>query len=126
MMFSQEFEAEADYVGMYFMARAGYDIDGVEEFWRRMSAENPRGIRLAYTHPNNAARFVGLAATGEEIASSQSAGLPLRPRMRGEPQVAPAASPADAAQAQAPTPELETSPAASPGSDAISSTPEAP
>lgn len=84
MMFAQEFEAEADYVGMYFMARAGYSIEGVEEFWRRMSAENPRGIRLAYTHPTNAERFLVLAATRQEILSKRSRNLPLLPNREGE------------------------------------------
>jgi hypothetical protein len=97
-MFSQEFESEADYVGMYFMARAGYSVDGVEEFWRRMSAENPRSIRLAYTHPSNATRFVGLAATREEIAARVAAGQPLRPRMRGDAAEAAAAIPASLAE----------------------------
>ncbi len=87
-MFSQDFESEADYVGMYFMARAGYNIDGVENFWRRMSAEHPRSIRLAYTHPTTASRFVGLAATRTEIAQKVANNLPLRPRMRGESAVA--------------------------------------
>lgn len=84
MMFAQEFESEADYVGMYFMARAGYSIDGVEDFWRRMSAENPRSIRLAYTHPNNAERFLVLAATRQEILRKQSSNMPLRPNIEGE------------------------------------------
>lgn len=84
MMFAQEFESEADYVGMYFMARAGYNIDGVENFWRRMSAESPRSIRLAYTHPNNAERFLVLAATRQEILRKQNSNLPLRPNMEGE------------------------------------------
>ncbi|MET0182754.1 MAG: M48 family metallopeptidase, partial [Caulobacterales bacterium] len=56
-MFSQDFESEADYVGIYFMARSGYETEGVETFWRRMAAENPEGIRFAYTHPNYAERF---------------------------------------------------------------------
>ncbi len=83
MMFSQEFEAEADYVGMYFTARAGFEITGVEQFWRRMAAENPRGIRFAYTHPNTAERFMGLAAARAEIALKLAQGQPLLPNMRG-------------------------------------------
>lgn len=83
MLFSQEFEAEADYVGLYFMARAGYDITGAEAFWRRMAVEHPQSIRFAYTHPNTAERFVGIAAAREEIGLKQNLGQTLRPNMQG-------------------------------------------
>ena len=106
MMFAQEFEAEADYVGMYFMARAGYSIDGVENFWRRMSAESPRSIRLAYTHPTNAERFLVLTATREEILRKQNNNLPLRPNIEGE-HAAPEAAPATT-QTTSPTPPTPT------------------
>ncbi len=33
--FSVQFEREADYVGAYYAARAGYDISGAAEVWRR-------------------------------------------------------------------------------------------
>jgi beta-barrel assembly-enhancing protease len=89
MMFSQGFESEADYVGLYFMARAGYDISSAEQFWRRMAAENPRGIRLAYTHPNSAQRYLGLEAARQEIEIKRARGEPLRPNMRGERAAAP-------------------------------------
>lgn len=82
LMFSQEFESEADYVGLYFMARAGFSIEGAENFWRRMAAESPRGIRFAYTHPTTAERFVGLEAASAEIALKVSSGEELRPNMR--------------------------------------------
>lgn len=81
-MFAQAFESEADYVGLYFVQRAGYPIDGVEEFWRRMALEHPRGIRFAYTHPTTAERFLGLAAARSEIAAKIVAGQPLVPNMR--------------------------------------------
>lgn len=106
MMFAQEFEAEADYVGMYYMARAGYSIDGVEDFWRRMSAENPRSIRLAYTHPNNAQRFLVLAATRDEIHRKQSNNLELRPNMQGD-HAAPEPVSAVSEPVAAPAPEAE-------------------
>ncbi|MGE0293150.1 MAG: M48 family metalloprotease [Hyphomonadaceae bacterium] len=82
MLFSQEFEAEADYIGLYFMARGGYDVAGAEVFWRRMAAEYPRGIRFAYTHPNTAQRFVAIAATRDEIGAKVAGGQPLQPNMR--------------------------------------------
>jgi predicted Zn-dependent protease len=81
-MFSRQFEAEADYVGLYFVERAGYSIGGVEEFWRRMAVDHPRGIRFAYTHPTTAERFLGLAAARDEILAKRAAGQPLTPNLR--------------------------------------------
>lgn len=81
-MFSQEFESEADYVGMYYLVRAGYAADGVEDFWRRMAVENPRGVRFGYSHPTFAERFLSLPAIREEIASKVARGEPLTPNMR--------------------------------------------
>ena len=38
--YSQDFESEADYVGLYYLARAGIEVDGAAYFWRRMAAEH--------------------------------------------------------------------------------------
>lgn len=117
-MFSQDFESEADYVGIYFSARAGYDVTNVEQFWRRMAAESPRSIRFAYTHPNTAERFLGIAAARNEIALKIANGQPLRPNMEGDaptPATTVATAPAPSEPAQEPpqptpatTPEFET------------------
>ena len=92
--YSQEFETEADYVGLYLMARAGYDIAGSPNFWRRMGVRNPGSIRTnhAASHPSAPYRFVSLDKTVEEIERKKAAGLPLRPEMKAEP--VPAAAPA--------------------------------
>lgn len=87
--YSKGFESEADYVGLYFMARAGYDISDVESFWRRMAAENPQGITFGSTHPTSAERFVALAAARDEIRAKQLTGEPLRPRLKSDAAVAP-------------------------------------
>jgi len=42
--YSVAFEREADYVGAYYAARAGYDLTGAEEFWRSYSLESPDSI----------------------------------------------------------------------------------
>jgi predicted Zn-dependent protease len=83
--YSQEFEAEADYVGMYYMARAGYPMAGVEGFWRRMAAENPKQITMGLDHPSSAARFVAIAETRAEIEAKQRASLPLEPNLKSHP-----------------------------------------
>ncbi|MFO0389813.1 MAG: M48 family metallopeptidase [Alphaproteobacteria bacterium] len=67
LTYSVEFEEEADYVGLYVASRAGYDVNKMPMVWRRMSIENPDAIYNARTHPSNAARFVALQKTIDEI-----------------------------------------------------------
>ena len=38
---ASSFEREADYVGAYYAARAGYDLTGAEEIWRSVLAGRP-------------------------------------------------------------------------------------
>lgn len=82
--YSQEFEAEADYVGLYFTARAGYDIQDVADIWRRMAVENPGAITMGGSHPATAARFVALEAARDEIQAKQKDGRPLTPEMKAK------------------------------------------
>lgn len=77
--FSQDFEAEADYAGLYVMARAGYPIDDAPNFWRRMAVANPNGITHATSHPATPERFVALGAAIREIKDKQLANQPLLP-----------------------------------------------
>lgn len=79
--FSQDFESEADYVGMYFAARAGYKTDGVAQFWRRMAVESPVSIRFGNTHPTTAERFVRLEAANNELAQKRASGMSLAPNL---------------------------------------------
>ncbi len=94
-VFSQEFEAEADYVGLYLMARAGFRIDDVALFWRRMAVEHPGSIRnsLAGTHPATPERFLALEKSIAEIKAKQAAGKPLLPEKDDSPTPPPAVSP---------------------------------
>ena len=82
--FSKEFEADADYMGLYMAARAGYDIEGAPNFWRRMAVEHPGGIRENYmaTHPSTPARAAALQETIEEIEEKQRDGRPLTPEYK--------------------------------------------
>jgi len=80
--YSVEFEQEADYVGMYFMERAGYDTKNVANFWRRMAAENSgAGIDQRSTHPATAERFVAIEKTYAEIQQKIAAGRVLEPEI---------------------------------------------
>ncbi len=80
--YSQDFEAEADYVGLYYLARAGYPIDDAPKFWRRVAALNPKAVSHATSHPTTATRFVGLRNAVKEIASKLSDGQPLVPNFK--------------------------------------------
>jgi Zn-dependent protease with chaperone function len=80
--FGVEFEREADYVGAYYAARAGYDISDTEEVWRRFGREDPASIRLATTHPISAVRFVQMQKVIAEIAEKKRLGLPLLPNLK--------------------------------------------
>jgi hypothetical protein len=82
MTFSQDFEREADYVGMYILARAGLDIDHAANLWRRMATESPGSIKFATSHPTTAERFVRLEQAASEIHTKQAAGTPLVPEMK--------------------------------------------
>jgi predicted Zn-dependent protease len=82
LAFSQEFEAEADYVGLYYTARAGYGITAAPNFWRRMAVNHPRAIAHGTTHPNTADRFVALEAAAREIDAKRVVGLDLKPEMK--------------------------------------------
>ena len=80
--YTRPFESESDYVGMYYMVRAGYSPEGVEDFWRRLAVTNPKYVAKAKTHPTYPNRFLSIAATREEIKAKQAAGQPLIPNFK--------------------------------------------
>jgi len=77
--YSVDFESEADYVGLYIIARAGYDITKAPDFWRRMGAANPQSVTHATTHPSTPERFVALKASADEIHAKRARGEILLP-----------------------------------------------
>ena len=81
---SKKFEQEADYVGLYIMARAGIEIQESADFWRRFAAEIPKSIRRNFmsTHPSSPERFLAMEQTIEEIQLKREAGLPMVPEMK--------------------------------------------
>lgn len=81
---SQDFEREADYVGMYALALAGYPLNEAPRFWRHMAQADPSSIGLAHTHPTTAERFVRLERNVEEITWKRERGLTLRPEAEDE------------------------------------------
>ena len=86
----QAFESEADYVGIYYAARAGYSVTDAGDLWRRMAASHPEVIHVpaGSSHPSTATRFVALEEAVKEIESKQKAQQPLLPEMKNQPDVA--------------------------------------
>ena len=80
--FSVDFEREADYVGAYYAARAGYELAGAEEVWRAFSLEHPDSIRTVMTHPVTPVRFVQIQKVAAEIADKQRRNAPLIPELK--------------------------------------------
>jgi len=75
----REVEREADYVGLYMMARAGYDIEASPRFWRRFGPEHGPGIFGLPDHPGWRKRERSIRVAVAEIRRKQSAGMPLVP-----------------------------------------------
>jgi hypothetical protein len=81
--FSVQFEREADYVGAYYAARAGYDLNGAEELWWTMGQQSdPDSLRFAKTHPLAPVRFLQIRAVAREIAEKERKHLPLVPELK--------------------------------------------
>jgi len=80
--YTRPFESEADYVGLYYMVRAGYSPDGVEDFWRRLALVNPNSVAKASTHPTFPDRYLRIAATRDQIRAKKQAGQPLIPNFK--------------------------------------------
>ena len=81
--FSQDFEAEADYVALYYMNAAGLPLEGSANFWRQMAAEHPGSIGTSHSasHPATSERFIAISNTIAEINHKINAGLPVEPNL---------------------------------------------
>ena len=64
---NQDCESEADYIGLYLMARAGFNTADAVIFWKRLTGEKPKIIEYAKTHPTPEERVTRLAETHGEI-----------------------------------------------------------
>jgi len=80
--YTRPFESEADYVGMYYMVRAGYNPNNVEDVWRRLALVNLKAVARAKTHPTYPNRYLSLAATRDEIEDKQASGAPIIPNFK--------------------------------------------
>lgn len=80
--YTRPFESEADYVGLYYLVRAGYSPEGVESFWQRLAKVSPKGINRAKTHPTFPERYLRIKAAREEILAKQATGEALLPNFK--------------------------------------------
>ena len=82
-MYSQDFEREADYVGLYILANSNIDSSNIENFWRKLAAENP-GSTINYnsTHPTSSERWANIRATQKEIQYKIENGIALEPQRK--------------------------------------------
>lgn len=72
-------ERQADRVGLYLLARAGYDPAVAAPFWRRFGESNWRVRYPQLEHASAGSRAQTLEAVHAEIAAKQTAGQPLTP-----------------------------------------------
>ena len=78
-------EAEADYLGLYLVARAEYDIGAAEPLWRQFGADFPAIRRQHWSHPGSLGRIVAMRKTAAEIAGKRSSGVLISPERRRLP-----------------------------------------
>ena len=83
MAYSQEFESEADYVGLYMCELSGYDISEAAYFWRRMGVKHPGSIAQnhAASHPSTPERFVSIEDSIKEIEQKKVKNETLMPNI---------------------------------------------
>ncbi|MBA3897251.1 MAG: M48 family metalloprotease [Sphingomonadaceae bacterium] len=72
-------EFEADRLGVWLVARAGYDVDAIVPFWTRIGAKTGAGILSDGTHPRWKDRIARAAAAVAELKAQRTAGWPLIP-----------------------------------------------
>ncbi len=82
LRYSTSFEKEADYIGLYISARAGYQVEQAPELWRRMTAQDERGLYAGGTHPSNPERYVAMQRAIAEIQAKQASNRPLLPEFK--------------------------------------------
>ena len=84
-LYSQDFEREADYVGLYYLARAGRSLDESIKMYRILSVDTgPASLKAAYGawHPSNPERYVRMQSVEAEIQGKVQGGQPLVPEKK--------------------------------------------
>ena len=76
---SKQAEYAADRMGVWLMARAGYDLDAVVPFWTRFEKRTSAGIFADGTHPSSKKRLAAVAVAVVTLKAQAAAGAPLIP-----------------------------------------------
>jgi predicted Zn-dependent protease len=80
LVFSKDEEREADYVGAYLVARAGYDLDSAGLVWVRLTRGGPNETATWLdSHPAGPERLAAWRRNGVEIRDSSDL-IPRRSR----------------------------------------------
>ncbi len=77
-------ETDADRLGLYLAARAGFDVAGAVSLLQRLEREFPLAVedRTGYAHPVSEERWTTLESTTAEIQRKRDRGVPLEPGSR--------------------------------------------
>jgi hypothetical protein len=80
-VYPQDLDAAADTLSLYLLARAGYSIDNVPAFWKRLADQYPASVPNGYTalHPATAYRLSMIDKVTQIVKAKQEAGKPLVP-----------------------------------------------
>jgi beta-barrel assembly-enhancing protease len=76
---SKQAEYEADALGAWLVARAGYDVKAVLPFWTRFEDRTNAGVFADGTHPPKKKRLAAIAAVIADIDAKQILREPLDP-----------------------------------------------
>jgi predicted Zn-dependent protease len=76
-----ELDVAADRLSIYMLARAGYNIDGDDDFWKRLAASHPATVLNGYVanHPATEARITAINKAVAEVKAKRAARKPLLP-----------------------------------------------
>ena len=79
LTYSKTYEREADYVGLYILARAGYGLRDAYTMWQKLATVSTSRGSFLDSHPAFTERLALLRATNDEIAAKIRARQPLVP-----------------------------------------------
>jgi hypothetical protein len=76
-----EMDVQADILGLYLVARAGYNVEGASRFWQRLAMTFPETVLNGYTnnHRATAFRVAAIEKTVTDIKLKQASKKPLTP-----------------------------------------------
>lgn len=81
--YSQTYELEADTIGAFIAARAGYDPERGAAFFNQPEIASAGGLPILVSHPGSAQREATVARAAAEIRRQQAQGLEPTPGLAG-------------------------------------------